>query len=54
MKISLFTLAVGSAVNGTTEAPVSLSKAPRRFADFKRMFNVFFSHDDLMKVFQFH
>ena len=30
-------------------APV-LTKAPRRFADFKRMFYRFFEHDDLMKV----
>lgn len=51
MKISLFTLAFSTSINGDNEAPVSPSKTPRRFADFKRMFNVFFSHDDLMKIY---
>lgn len=52
MKISLITLAFSPFVNSSnsTDAPV-LTKAPRRFADFKRMFYRFFEHDDLMKIY---
>jgi len=51
MKISLFTLAFSSATGNFNSTDAPLTKAPRRFADFKRMFYAFFSHEDLTKIY---